>query len=72
MNPYLARVLTDAEGADVHPGDVVRLPDGAVGVCIGVANERNHPAVVWVRPGVTVRVYRNTEWVRVGKKEGDA
>ena len=72
---YLPRELHDAEGNDVHPGDtvVVQYQRGyAQGVYLGVANERNHPAVVWLSGGVTVKVWRNADWVKVGNKEGNA
>lgn len=72
---YLSRVLTDAEGNDVHPGDTVAVQyqrGYATGVYLGVANERNYPAVVRLSGGVTVKVWRAADWVRAGKKEGDA
>lgn len=72
---YLPRVLTDANGADVRPGDlvVVQYQRGyAQGVYLGVRDERNYPAIVRLSGGETVRVWKNTKWVRVEYKQGDA
>lgn len=72
--PYLPRVLTDANGADVHPGDlvVVQWQKGyAQGVYLGVRDERNYPAIVRLSGGLTVRVWKNVEWTKVEYKLGD-
>jgi hypothetical protein len=72
---YLPRVLTDAEGADVHPGDrvVVQHQRGhAEGVYLGVRRlaVRGHPAVVSLG-NHEIYIWRSADWVRVGDKQGE-
>jgi len=71
---YLHRVLTDAEGADVHPGDrvVVKYQRGyAEGVYLGTRSLAmgGYPAVVDFG-NHRIYIWRSADWVRVGGKQG--